>query len=274
MFGIPWVYVPVATGSMEKEGAYTKVDDMNDFYEFFSFPDPDDWDWEAQAEMSKEYCARPKPTATNFMVQNGFFERLISFMGFEDAVVAMIDEDQEDAIHDVFEHLSEIYIKMIDNCFAHDMPLDGIELHDDWGSQQAPFFSVDVAREMVVPYIKRVSDHAHSKGMYYMMHCCGNVFPMVPAMIEAGVDAWTPQNTANDFSALYAEYGKDIVLGITLPEVDMDASEEQVREIAEAFADEFFHPEAPIFKSLYSPMENNRMLDPMLYELSRRRYGG
>ena len=269
MFGIPWVYVPVAGGSMEKVDHDT-IDDVNDWREKFPIPDVDAWDWDGQVEISGDYLANPFRAKT-LMIQNGFFERLISFMGFEDAAVAMIDPDQEDAIHDLFSELADMYIRIIQNTMDR-WDIDGIELHDDWGSQMAPFFSIDVARKLIVPYIKRVSDFMHAHGKYYMMHCCGNVFDMVPAMLEAGVDSWAPQYPLSDFSKLYATYGKEMVLAVVPPVVDPSASEEEVREIAQAWVDEFIHRDAPVYKSLYSPMENHPLMDKILYELTRKKY--
>ena len=39
--------------------------------------------------------------------------------------------------------------------------------HDDWGSQRAPFFSLDTCREMLVPYMKRVVESCHKRGILF-----------------------------------------------------------------------------------------------------------
>ena len=78
-------------------------------------------------------------------------------MGFEDAAVAIIDEDQQDALKELFDKLSDLYVKLVDK-FVEYYNVDGFLIHDDWGTQRAPFFSVDVGREMLVPYMKKVTD--------------------------------------------------------------------------------------------------------------------
>ena len=86
---------------------------------------------------------------------NGFgFERLISFMGFEAAAMALVDEEQQDALKELFDRLSDLYCRIIDKCCeAYD--IDGFIIHDDWGTQRAPFFSFDTGRELLVPYMKK-----------------------------------------------------------------------------------------------------------------------
>jgi hypothetical protein len=45
---------------------------------------------------------------------NGLFERLISFMDFENAAAAIIDEEQESAIHALLDRLVALYIDILD----------------------------------------------------------------------------------------------------------------------------------------------------------------
>ena len=81
---------------------------------------------------------------------NGWFERLISFMDFDNAVVALIDEDQKDAVKELFDRLSDLYIKIIDKYLEYFPGIDGFCIHDDWGAQKDTFFSPDTAMEMIV----------------------------------------------------------------------------------------------------------------------------
>ena len=103
-FGIEWVYVPVASGSMVVPGS-PALTDANDWKKI-KFPDVDSWDWEGTKASNAEY------TNTNKFLQvtilTGFFERLISFMDFEQAALALIDEDQQDAVHELFDALADL----------------------------------------------------------------------------------------------------------------------------------------------------------------------
>lgn len=220
-FGIEWVYVPVATGSMVKPGN-PALDDVNDWKKVIKFPDIETWDWEGSKASNAEHLNTDK--FISITILTGFFERLISFMDFDKAAVALIDEDQQDAVHELFDALADLYIKMIDK-FIYCYHPDQISLHDDWGSERAPFFSLNTAREMIVPYIKRVTDYCHSRGLFFDIHSCGKNELLVPAYIEAGCDSWNGQ-PMNDKEFIYEKYGDKIILGI-----DTDVS--------------FFRPDSP-----------------------------
>ena len=159
-------------------------------------------------------------------IYSGFFERLISFMDFENAAIAMIDPDQKDGVHRLFDRLADLYEEMIDHMHRYFHP-DVICIHDDWGSQMAPFFSLATCREMLVPYLKRVAESCHKRGIYLNLHSCGKNDILVPAMVEADIDMWYPQ-PMNDLNLVFEQaYGK-FVIGVPAPSLAPDASEEEI----------------------------------------------
>ncbi len=81
-----------------------------------------------------------------------------------------------------------------------------ILLHDDMGSQKAPFFSPALFRELFLPQYQKITKAAHEMGMFITLHSCGNVGLQIPNFIEAGFDAWQGQNSANDKEALMEQY--------------------------------------------------------------------
>lgn len=219
MFGIEWIYVPQAGGSMVKGGAPT-LEDVNDWEKVIKFPDIEKWDWDESKKNNEQYVLKEERLLT-LTISNGFFERLISFMDFQNAVMAMIDEDRKDAIHALFSALCELYDRIIGKykeCYNPDV----ICVHDDWGSQRAPFFSLSTVREMLVPYVNRVSESIHSRGMYFEMHSCGKNELLGPAYVESGVDIWSGQ-PINDKQQIYDLYGDRIILGME-PDIDPDPS--------------------------------------------------
>ena len=208
-FGVEWVYVPVAGGSMVKPGNPI-LEDVNDWEKVIKFPNVAAWDWETHRKSNAEYVSTDR--LISITILTGFFERLISFMDFENAAMAMIDEDQQPAIHALFDKLADTYNEMVDH-YIDVFKMDQLWFHDDWGSQRAPFFSLNTAREMIVPHLKKVVDHCHSKGVFFDMHSCGKNELLVPAYIEAGCDAWTGQ-TMNDKEMLYEMYGDKLIMGV------------------------------------------------------------
>ncbi len=233
-FGVEWVYIPTAHGSMVRPGA-PKVPDITKWESYISFPDLDAMDWAASAEKNKALQSPDKLTLV--WVMNGLFERLISFVDFENAALAIIDEDEQDSVHRLFDALCIFYDKLFEKIKTY-YNADIILFHDDWGSQRAPFFSLNTAREMLVPYLSRVVKSAHSRGMFFDFHSCGKNELLVPAMIEAGIDAWTPQEM-NDVKKLIETYGDKLVFGVR-PSLPLEeVSDEEVRSIAAQFVEEY-----------------------------------
>ena len=238
LFGIEWVYVPVAGGSMVKPGN-PRLSDANEWYEKITFPDIDAMDWDSVGALNAPFRKETRMVGCCF--QNGLFERLISFMDFEGAAIAVIDEEQQDAVHDLFDKLADMYIAMIQK-YIDQLGVQEVLFHDDWGSQRAPFFSLDVCEEMIVPYLRRIADFCHSKGLLFQQHSCGKNEMLVPAMIDAHVDMWCGQ-PMNNKEMLVEEYGDKILLGVEVPEIAPDASESEIDETAHAFVEKYSrHP--------------------------------
>ncbi len=271
MFGIEWEYIESVGGSMVRPGK-PYIEDANEIKEKIKFPDIDSWDWEGSAEANKMYL---NPNNANCMwFLNGWYERLISFMDFEGAIMALIDEEQMDAVKDFFEELSDLYIRIFDRAIKAYPNVDMFCIHDDWGSQKETFFAPAVAEEMIVPYMKMVTDFLHSKGKFCDLHSCGNNMKQIPNYIKAGWDSWCPQ-AMNDTAKEYELYGDKIIIGVMPEPFDpATATEEEQRQSARNFVDRFMQPGKPATinfnaGSLLTPAFNEE-----LYEYSRKKCCG
>jgi hypothetical protein len=271
MFGVAWEYVPLVGGSMVRPGA-PLLEDANEWREKLIWPDIDSWDWETSAEENNENYLTPE-RYNKVWFQNGWFERLISFMDFEGASVALIDEDQQDAVAELMLALSDLYIRVFDAYLRYFKNIGGFYIHDDWGSQQNSFFSPAIAQRLIVPAMRRVTDHLHARGMIAELHSCGRNMVQVENYIAAGWDSWTPQ-AINDTRAIYHAYGDRIIIGVAGDDYGPDATDEQQRAAARAYAEEFCHPDKP---SIFN-IETGHLLKPAyrkeLYRRSRVRYAG
>lgn len=239
MFGIDWVYVPVAGGSMVEPGNPT-LEDMNDWREKVTMPDVDSWDWAGSKEKFDEFLKEDDGVRV-LWIFTGLFERLIALLDFENAALALVDEDQEEAVHSFFSELCGVYEKMIKH-YKEDFDADIIYFHDDWGAQKSPFFSLEVCMEFIVPYLKRIVDYTHSLGILFEMHSCGMNDMLVPAYLEAGVDLWAPQQQ-NDFDKIIEMVDGKIVIGIwdAAPE---EGTDDEKYAVGKAVADKY----APDYK--------------------------
>lgn len=265
MFGIDWVYVPTVDGSMVRPGNPV-LTDVNNWKEVIRFPETDAWDWAGSALRNRAYLGSGDDPV--WLVQlSGLFERLISFMDFEGAAMAMIDEDQEEALHQLFSALCDLYIKIIDKAAEH-FHITGYTFHDDWGSQMAPFFSKRTFRAMIAPYIRILVDHCHKKGILFELHSCGHSESMADAICENGIDMWRPQ-PMNDIDKLYHDWGDKITFGINPPVFPPHASDEDQVAAAQALVRRFSEPGKYVYTASAADTPVYRAA---LYEASRKAY--
>ena len=262
-FGLDWVYVPQAGGATVKPGN-PLIEDMNDWEKLIAWPDLDALDWDAMGKKNQAYLETPQFNELGIL--DGFWERLMSLMDVSGAAMALIDEDQQDAVKAFFDKYADFLIDYIRRV-KKVCKIDGVLMHDDWGTQNGPFFSLETAKEMLVPYIKRVVDDIHSQGMYYEQHSCGNCTKLVPAFLEIGIDFWNPQ-PMNDIEKI-TEMCKDTRLHIAIGDIALPegASEEEVRQAARDFVDHYKGR-----KVFYAPMEPNPVFLEELYIYSRKEY--
>ncbi len=266
-FGVKWTYVEQVGGTITL-GGDPKFEDVNDWKKGIKIPDINAWDWEKDAAEH--------PADTRFLVNmtpvNGFgFERLISLMDFVNAAIAIVDEDQEDALHELLDALTKLGCGVVDKVCEYWPSVDGFTLHDDWGSQKAPFFSDAVARNIFLPHLKELCDHIHSKGRYVQLHSCGHTEDRIDVLVEAGIDTWQMQ-TLNDWTKLYKEWGDKMVIQIPVDEFDFDYSDdEQARAGARYYVDNYCEPGKPSMVTSKVAFTNPAFLEE-LYAYSRKHY--
>lgn len=214
MFGIDWEYVPTVGGSMVKPGN-PLLKNLHDWENFVSFPNIESWDWEGSAVMNNDWLEN-SGKFVQFWIFTGLFERMISWMDFENAALMLVDEDYEDDVHNVLDKLADLYCDIICHVRKFFPAVDSIYFHDDWGAQRAPFFSPATNREFIAPALKKIVDCCHENDMIFDLHSCGKTELMTPVMIECGVDMWCGQ-PMNDKVALVEKFGDKIFIGTHEP---------------------------------------------------------
>ena len=233
MFGQEWVYVPTAMGSMVRQGEEL-FEDVEEWPDKVRFPDVDAWDWAGAKAMLEPYIDDERLHESTIFT--GFFERLIAFMGMENALLAMIDEDEQEFIHALFARLCDTYEQIIVH-LQEQFHTDMIQLHDDWGNQLAPFFRTDTMETLIAPYIKRIVSFCHDRGLRFHLHSCGMNDQNVPLMIECGVDYWSPQISADE-DRLMELYAPRLAIA-TRAVVPEDASPEEADARAKALVEHY-----------------------------------
>lgn len=268
-FGIKWQFVEQVGGSIVHPGA-PLLDDVNDWKEIIHIPDIDSWDWEAEAALSK---IDGRFSCQHTFINGFWFERLISFMDFMGAAMALIDEDQEDALHELFDATTDLACRLVDKYVEYWPQIDGFNVHDDWGSQKAPFFSQEVAYKFFVPQMKKLTDHIHSKGRFATLHSCGHNADRIMCYIDGGFDEWIPQ-PMNDIKYLYKNFGDKICLGVWPDDQEKIVlmSEADQRAAARDFVNMYNEPGKPSHLAVTRSRDLPEAFMREVYEYSRKLY--
>ena len=265
-FGVKWTFEPTAGGSISVAGN-PRFTDANDWKDVIKMPDVNDWDWAADAAehlVDTRFAVEMTPV-------NGFwFERLISFMDFINAAMALVDDEQTDALHELFEATTALACDVVDKICEYWPSVDGFMLHDDWGSQREPFFSDSIARELFLPHMQKLVSHIHNKGRYCGIHSCGHIVDRIPVFIDAGIDTWQMQANANDITQLYEDVGDKIALQVTIPAFDLN-DEKAAVQAARDYVDHYCKPGKPTMLIARDAL-TNLVFAEEVYEYSRKHY--
>ena len=185
----------------------------------FTIKDPDSWA-EAKARMTPTRdrvnwdhlkAAYPKWRESGAWISAGLwfgFDITHAWVvGTERVLVAMVE--QPEWLVDIFNHCLDVDIALLDMVWDEGYHFDEIYWPDDMGYKLNTFFSPAMYRDLVKPVHKRACDWAHAKGAKVRLHSCGYVKPLIPDIIDAGVNMLNPieVKAGMDPVALKAEFG-------------------------------------------------------------------
>lgn len=204
-FGVNYTYVPEADAPIVTPGTQ-RLSDITRWKEEIVFPDVEAYDWEAGAARDTAGWDRENRFSV-VMMYNGAFERLHCLMGFENALVALLDEPE--LTSEFFAAFVDYRVKLIRKIAEFYKP-DSIMVFDDYGTDSSMMMSPNIWRSVLKPHVKRMIDTAHECELYYILHSCGYIKPIFPDIVELGADAAHPMQYANDVPELKGRFGKQI----------------------------------------------------------------
>jgi uroporphyrinogen decarboxylase len=144
------------------------------------------------------------------LLENGeFVYRIDNFL--------MLLADNPRRTHEFLDRLTEIHLANLEKFLtAVGDSIDIILFGDDLGGQTGPLISPRMYREFFKPrhaaMWKRAKELANVK---VMLHCCGGVRPLLPDLIDAGLDAINPVQIScagMDAGGLKADFGDRLTL--------------------------------------------------------------
>lgn len=117
-----------------------------------------------------------------------FFHDAIDLLGMEKFMMAMYDNPA--LVDAVLGRIVDYYFQTSSRIFAAAAGvIDIFFIGNDFGTQNGPVVGEILFRRFFLPHLKRLVDLGHDFGLKVMLHCCGGFFPLIPPMIEIGLDA-------------------------------------------------------------------------------------
>ncbi len=195
------------------------------------WPSPDWWDFSKLPAMI-DRLQQDGPFHMRFRL-GSFFEEAWGLRGLEQF---MLDIALEPAIPAyIMDRLLEVHLENLKTVLelAGDK-LDMIYTYDDVATQNSLLISLPHWRKLVKSRHQQILDLIHSYGKLAMYHCDGAVAPLIPELIEMGVDVLNPiqpDSKGMDPAGLKTQYGQQLTFhgGVDIIKTLPQGSPEQVK---------------------------------------------
>lgn len=138
------------------------------------------------------------------------FEQMHPVCGHEYMLMGMaLDPDW---VKDMVQTYTDLTINHLELLFAEEGTPDGFFFYEDMGFKNRPFMSPQMYGEIIQPGHARLFDYTHSLGCKVIVHSCGYVEPLVPGLIEAGMDCLQAMEVkaGMDLPTLFRRFGDKI----------------------------------------------------------------
>jgi uroporphyrinogen decarboxylase len=148
----------------------------------YKFPDPN-----SDERFEGIFSVRDPDKYMLFVLIGTLFERLYWIHGMEETLMDISINTKE--INKLIDIILEYQLAIIGNLYSKGIPIDGIELGDDWGSQESLFVSPHLWRKTFKNRYRKIIDFCHKCNYDVWFHCDGKINEIMDDFVEIGVDA-------------------------------------------------------------------------------------
>lgn len=121
-------------------------------------------------------------------VGNGVFELIQDLVGYMD--LCYMSEDDPDLYAALFARIGKMSLTIWEDFMkTHSDAFCVLRFGDDLGFKSNTLISAEDIRTHVIPQYKPIIDLVHSYNKPFLLHSCGNIFPVMEDLIAAGIDA-------------------------------------------------------------------------------------
>jgi len=198
-------------GGLPKPGNFI-LDDITKWDKVIKKPELiapiDEIDWESIAKDTKKDIDL-STTGVLTGIGTGPFQFIVSFMGFSEALMALIEEPE--ACEEFFAWADEYFLPITEKAVEYWNP-DMVYMADDSAAKYAPFVSPETYRKLLKPVYARHAKYATDRGLPVAFHNCGKAEAYCEDMFDFGVRYWDPAQTENDLLAVKEKFGGELVI--------------------------------------------------------------
>ena len=138
------------------------------------------------------------------------FEQMHPVCGHEYMLMGMgLDPEW---VKDMVMTYADLTVMHLDVLFEEEGLPDAMWYYEDLGFKERPFMSPAMYEQIVQPGHARLFAHAHEKELKVVIHSCGFVEPLVPGLVDAGMDCLQAMEVkaGMDMPHLAERFGKHI----------------------------------------------------------------
>lgn len=191
------------------------VKDRESFREFKKYFDPYDFrrypkNWE---ELKRKWMNRDYPL---YLTENcgfgGLYWNLRNMMGT--IRLSSFFYKKPELIHEILDFMVEFFKKATEKALR-EIEVDAFIFNEDFACKSGPLISPRIFREFFLPRYEEIIKHLRSHGVKVVeLDSDGNTEPLIPLIIEAGINAHWPLEAASDMNPIdiRRKYGETLAL--------------------------------------------------------------
>ena len=228
-FGVDWVVEDNPTKAAMPKPYDFILTDITKWRDVIKVPDYSDFDWAGAAKGFRDNWDPDLPVGGGVGPSVGYFQALMSFMGFTEGLAACVEEPDE--VIALMEYLSDWAVELNKKYIYYYKPDYGW-FGDDIAHERNPFVSLPQFQQLFAPYWRRFCEVFVEAGIPIAHHNCGHFELFLDDLVDMGVTAWEPVQNSNDMLAIKAKFGNNLAMieGYDTRFIREDATEEEVRE--------------------------------------------
>lgn len=187
--------------------------------EEYPWPDPlDSARYAGMASQARQVVREEEKMLVLERMSSGMWEHAMWMTGYEKFYMAMVENKK--LVHAIMDKILEIKMAYWEKALetVGETPVVVSEA-DDLGGQNGLLVSLEMYKELIWPYHKRLFEFIKQKAKgqaYIFFHSDGAIYEAIPLLIEAGVDILNPWQVSckgmDDTARFKREYGRDLVI--------------------------------------------------------------